>query len=476
LTKYIKCDVIVLIRFKIDILLKIRRKKMGDESGAPITGQLLLILVLTLLNAFFAASEMAMVSIDKKKLQVQADEGNKKAKMLIALLKEPSRFLSTIQVGITFAGFFSSASAAVGISDDFGRVLEGYGVPFAKDVGFISITLILSYITLVFGELVPKRVALQNAEKFSMFAIKTVSIVAKIMSPFVTLLSFSTNSIMRLLGFSTDGIEEKITIEEIRSMVEVGQEQGVINSVEREMINSVIGFDDKLAEEIMTARTEVFMIDLEDPIEEYLGEMLELKYSRIPVYEGDVDDILGILYIKDYLLEAYKVGFKDVDIKRILRPAYFIPERKNINDLFNELQSKRKHMAILIDEYGGFSGIVTMEDLIEEIVGDIDDEYDHDEPDIRKIDDMNFMAKGAISIKELNSNLGTKLDEDSEDYDTLGGFLIDILGYIPDDGEKVSVEYENIEFHIEEINEKRVQLVRVILKEIEEEIPEEEEE
>ena len=441
---------------------------MGDESGAPIAGQLILIGVLTLLNAFFAASEMAMVSIDKKKLTNQAEEGNKKAKMLLALLSEPSKFLSTIQVGITFAGFFSSASAAVGISDDFGRVLASWGVPFAKDVGFITVTLILSYITLVFGELVPKRIALQYAEKFAMFAIKPVSVVAKIMGPFVTFLSYSTNTMMRILGVSSEGVEEKITLEEIRSMVEVGQEQGVINSVEREMINSVIGFDDKLAEEIMTARTEVFMIDLEDPIEEYLGEMLELKYSRIPVYEGDVDDILGLLYIKDYLLEAYKVGFKNVDIKKILRPAYFIPERKNINDLFNELQDKKKHMAVLIDEYGGFSGIVTMEDLIEEIVGDIDDEYDHDEPDIKKINDMHFIAKGAISIKELNSNLGTKFDEDSEDYDTLGGLLIDLMGYIPEDGEKVSIEHLNVVFNVEEINEKRVQLVRIDLKEFEE--------
>lgn len=441
---------------------------MGDESGAPITGQLLLIGFLTLLNAFFAASEMAMVSVDKKKLSIQADEGNKKARMLLHLLSEPSKFLSTIQVGITFAGFFSSASAAVGISDDFGKFLSGYGVPFAKDVAFIGVTLILSYVTLVFGELVPKRVALQYSEKFSFFAVKTVSIVAKLMGPFVSFLSFSTNGVMRILGIKTEGVEEKITIEEIRSMVEVGQEQGVINPVEREMINSVIAFDDKLAEEIMTPRTEVFMIDLEDTIDEYLGEMLELKYSRIPVYEGDVDDILGILYIKDFLLEAYRVGFNKVDIKKILRPAYFIPERKNINDLFNELQTKKKHMAILIDEYGGFSGVVTMEDLIEEIVGDIDDEYDHDEPDIRRLDDRNFMAKGAISIKELNSNIGTKLDEDSEDYDTLGGFLIDILGYIPEDGEKVMVEYENLELYIEEIDEKRIQQVHIVVKEFQE--------
>ena len=449
---------------------------MGDESGAPITGQLLLIGFLTLLNAFFAASEMAMVSVDKKKLNIQADEGSKKAKMLLNLLAEPSKFLSTIQVGITFAGFLSSASAAVGISNDFGNLLLSYGVPFAKDIAFIGVTLILSYITLVFGELVPKRVALQYAEKFSFFAVKALTIVSKVMAPFISFLTFSTNGVMRILGIQTEGVEEKITLEEIRSMVEVGQEQGVINPVEREMINSVIGFDDKLAEEIMTARTEVFMIDLEDPIDEYLGAMLELKYSRIPVYDGDVDDILGILYIKDFLLEAYKVGFKNVDIKKILRPAYFIPERKNINDLFNELQTKKKHMAVLIDEYGGFSGVVTMEDLIEEIVGDIDDEYDHDEPDIRRIDDRNFIAKGAISIKELNSNIGVELDEDSEDYDTLGGFLIDILGYIPNDGEQVTIEYENLEFHIEEKKKKRVQQVHVVINEIEEDNEVEEDE
>lgn len=436
---------------------------MGDESGAPITGKLLLILVLTLVNAFFAASEMAFVSVDKKKLNVQAEEGDKRAKMLLALLKEPSRFLSTIQVGITFAGFFSSASAAVGISGHLGEVLSGFGVPFAKDVAFVLVTLILSYVSLVFGELVPKRVALQYAEKFSMFAVKTITIVSKVMSPFVSFLSLSTNGIMKILGISSQGVEEKITLEEIRSIVEVGQEQGVINPVEREMIDSVIGFDDKLAEEVMTARTEVFMIDIEDPIDDYLGEMMELKYSRIPVYEGDVDDIIGILYLKDFLLEAYKVGFNNVDIKKILRPAYYVPERKNINDLFNELQEKRMHMAILIDEYGGFSGIVTMEDLIEEIVGDIDDEYDHDEPDIKQISDNEFLAKGVISVKELNSNIGTKLDEDSEDYDTLGGLLIDLMGYIPEDGEKVKVEYENLDFYIEEVNEKRIQLVRIVI-------------
>ena len=447
---------------------------MEGDAGPQIAGQLLLIFILILINAFFAASEIAMISVDKKKLTSQSEDGNKKATMLLELLKEPSRFLSTIQVGITFAGFFTSASAAVGISYDLGRFLQRFGVPFANDVAFVSITVLLGYITLVLGELVPKRIALQYAEKFSMFAVRTISITSKIMKPFVSFLSKSTNIILRLFGISTEGVEEKVTLEEIRSIVEVGQEQGVINPVEKEMIDSVIGFDDKLAEEVMTARTEVFMIDIEDPIEEYLDEMLELKYSRIPVYEDDVDNILGILYLKDFLREAYKSGFQNIDIRKILRPAYFIPERKNINDLFNELQTNRKHLAVLIDEYGGFSGIVTMEDLIEEIMGDIDDEYDQDEPDLRKIDDFNYIAKGAISIKELNSNLGIKLDEDSEDYDTLGGLLMYLMGYIPEDGENHLVEYNNIEFHIEEISERRIQLVHIVLKKETEEIDEEE--
>ena len=442
---------------------------MEGDAGPQIAGQLLLIFVLILVNAFFAASEMAMISVDKKKIAAQAEEGNKKATMLLNLLKEPSRFLSTIQVGITFAGFFSSASAAVGISNDLGLYLSRFGIPFAKDVAFISVTLLLSYIMLVLGELVPKRVALRYSEEFSMFSVKTINIVAKVMNPFVSFLSISTNAVLRLFGISLEGVEEKVTLEEIRSIVEVGQEQGIINPSEREMIDSVIGFDDKLAEEVMTARTEVFMIDLDDPIEDYLHEMLELKYSRIPAYEDDLDNILGVLYLKDFLREAYRVGFENIDIKKILRPAYFIPERKNINDLFTELQTNRKHMAVLIDEYGGFSGIVTMEDLIEEIMGDIDDEYDHDEPDLKKIDDYNYVVKGAISVKELNSNLGTRLDEDSEDYDTLGGLLIDLMGYIPDDGDKHLLECDDIEFHIEEISERRIQLVHIVLKKKQEE-------
>lgn len=439
---------------------------MGIEQDPNISGKLLLILVLTMVNAFFAASEMAMVSVDKIKLMNKAEEGDKKAKLLLGILKEPSRFLSTIQVGITFAGFFSSASAAVSISSVLGNRLDALGVPFGKDIAFIGITLILSYVMLVLGELVPKRIALNHSEKFAMLAIRPINMVAKLMHPFVTFLSLSTNTILRILGVSQEGVEAKVTLEEISSMVEVGHEQGFINPVEREMIKSVISFDDKLAEEIMTARTEVYMIDVEDQIEDYIDDLLTLKYSRIPVYEEDIDNIIGILYLKDYLLEAYKSGFLNVDMRSILRPAYFVPERKNINDLFLELKNTRKHMAVLIDEYGGFSGIVTMEDLIEEIMGDIDDEYDHDDPDVRLLEKDVYIARGSVSIKELNSRLDIEMDEETEDYDTLGGFIIHHLGYIPDDGEKPELIIEGISYKVESVEDKRIVSVRISRLEI----------
>lgn len=437
------------------------------DSGPEVYFQIIILIVLTLVNAFFAASEMAIVSMDKKKLSLLSEQGDKRAKKVVNLLQEPSRFLSTIQVGITFAGFFTSASAAVGLSKNFGDLLDSLGVPFPQKTSFIAITVILAFISLVFGELVPKRIALQNSEKFALFSVGVINILYKFMKPFVFLLSFVTNGILKVFGISTDGVEEKITLEEIKSIVEVGQEQGVINPTERQMIDGVIGFDDILAEEVMTARTEVFMIDIEEPYEDF-QTFMEMRYSRVPVYEDDIDNIIGILYIKDFFLEAYRVGFDKVNIRDILRPAYFIPERKNINDLFIELKNSRNQMAVLIDEYGGFTGIVTMEDLIEEVMGEIDDEYDKkSHPAIKKIDDRHFIATGACEIEEVNEVCGLKLDEETEDYDTLGGMLMYLLGYIPNDGEQISLEQDGVIYKIISIHEHRVKKVRIILPEVE---------
>ncbi len=432
---------------------------MADNS---ITTQLLIILVLTLINGFFAATEIAFVSLDKNKLRRKVEEGDKKSELLIEILGKPSRFLSTIQVGITFAGFFSSASAAVGISGKLGVYLSSIGVPFAKNLSFIGVTLLLSYFVLVFGELVPKRVALQSAEKFSRIAVKPISITAKIMKPFISFLSFSTNAVVRLLGYKTEGVEEEITLEEIKSIIELGEEQGVIEKTEKDMINSIMSFDNKLCEDIMTSRTDVFMIDINKPISKYFKEIMNLKYSRIPVYEDNRDKIIGILYLKDLIPKLQEKEINQINIRNILREAYFIPERKKIDKLFLEMQKSKNHIAILIDQHGGFSGIVTMEDLLEEIVGEIEDEYDIDGLPIKIIDKNNFVAEGSTSIKEINRVLNTELDEFSEEFDTLSGFLIHQLGRIPIQEIDNTIEYKNIQFKIDKIENKKIK--KVIIK------------
>ena len=430
-----------------------------DPEPMSLVSQFVLILLLTLLNAFFASAEMAIVSVNRNRIKMLADDGDKKASLLADLLEEPNKFLSTIQVGITLAGFFSSASAATGISEVIGASLSQLGIPYAQSISIIVITIILSYFTLVFGELVPKRIALQKSEQIAMLSVRPIVFVFKFAKPFVKLLSLSTNVLLRVIGMSDTDLEEKVSREEIKSLVDAGEEYGVINQIEKEMINSIFDFDDKLAKEVMTPRTEVYMINSKLPLS--IEELLEENYSRIPVYEGDMDNIIGILYLKDFLHEAYQVGFENVDIKKLLHRPYFVPECKNIDQLFKELQKSKNHLAVLIDEYGGFSGIVTIEDLIEEVMGDINDEYDDDEPFIRKIDNDTYIVNGLISIKELNDKLQLNLDEETEDYDTLGGFLINQIDYIPSETEECMVEYENLVFKIECVKDKRIEMVKI---------------
>lgn len=430
-----------------------------DPEPMSLVSQFILILVLTLLNAFFASAEMAIVSVNRNRIKMLADDGNKKASLLVDLLEEPNKFLSTIQVGITLAGFFSSASAATGISEVIGASLSQLGIPYAQSISLVVITIILSYFTLVFGELVPKRIALQKSEQIAMLSVRPIVFVFKFAKPFVKLLSLSTNVLLRVIGMSDTDLEEKVSREEIKSLVDAGEEYGVINQIEKEMINSIFDFDDKLAKEVMTPRTEVYMINSQLPLS--IEELLEENYSRIPVYEGDMDNIIGILYLKDFLHEAYQVGFENVDIKKLLHRPYFVPECKNIDQLFKELQKSKNHLAVLIDEYGGFSGIVTIEDLIEEVMGDINDEYDDDDPVIRKIDNDTYIVNGLISIKELNDKLQLNLDEETEDYDTLGGFLINQIDYIPSETEECMVEYENLLFKVECVKDKRIETVKI---------------
>lgn len=437
----------------------------GSDPGSPLAVQFILLFVLILINAFFAAAEMAVVSVNKNKIKVLAQEGNKKAAAVQKLLENPNVFLSTIQIAITLAGFLASASAAVGLSEGLGKVLVniGIGESIAKEVAVVIVTIILSYVTLVLGELYPKRIALQHSEGVAMLVVRPINAIAFISKPFVWFLSASVNVVLRLTGQKVDLDDEEFSEDEVMSMLDVGRESGVLKEEGQKMINSIFAFDDKLAYEIMTPRTNVFSIDINDPMEEYIDELMELRYSRIPVYDDDSDKIIGILNIKDYLIKARAEGFDNVDIGTIIRKPYFVPETKNIDALFFELQKMRQQIAILIDEYGGFSGIVTMEDIVEEVMGDIDDEYDEEEPEIERIDDHTFLVDGSMDLDDLNDELGTELE--SENSETIGGFIIDILGEIPDeneDGERI-VEYENYVFRIESVKDRRIERVKLYI-------------
>lgn len=430
-----------------------------DSDPSSIIYQFLLILILILMNAFFAASEIAVVSANKSRITLLANEGNKKAKALLKLLDEPSRFLATIQVGITLGGFFASASAATNISKPFAEVLKQLGLPASGEIAMVVVTVILSYITLVLGELFPKRLALQNPEAVAMFAVKPIQLVSTFTSPFVKILTFSTNLLVKVSGIHSENLEEKVSKEEIRMMINVGEENGVINEIEKEMIDGIFEFDDTLAREIMTPRVNVFAVDINTSVDEIIDKVLEEQYSRIPVYEEDIDNIIGILYMKDLFTELRKGDINNQCIRKMLRTPYLVPEIKNIDTLFKELQSSKNHMALLIDEYGGFSGIVTIEDLIEEVMGNIFDEHDESNEYIKKIDEDTYLVDGFASIDDINETLHLNLP--SEIFDTFGGFIIDLLGYIPKDNERATLEYENMIFQIEKVDQKRISKVKI---------------
>ena len=429
--------------------------------------QFIVIIVLTGINAFFSGAEMSIVSVNKNKIKVMVEEGDKKAILLDNLLKEPSKFLSTIQVGITLASFFASASAATGLSQFLSVFLNKMKVPYSAQLSMIIVTFLLSYVTLVFGELIPKRVALRSSEKMALSSIGVIVFISKIFSPFVKFLTFSTNVVLTLLKLKEDNIEEKVSKEELRSLVEVGREHGIINEVEKEMIENIIVFDEKIAREIMIPRTKVFLIDRNTTIEELFETKEVGKYSRIPVYEEEADNIVGILLTKDLMMEAYKKGFENINISEMVQEAYFVPETKNVNELFNEMQLEKKHIAILIDEYGGFSGIVTLEDLIEEVMGNIADEYDDEDLSIRQLSSNKYLISGDVSLNDLNDAFHIELE--SKYYDTLSGLLIEKLGYIPEDDEKISpITIDGIEFKPQRVRDKKIEKIIVIfLKKIE---------
>lgn len=429
-----------------------------DSDPGGILSKLILIAILTAINAFFASAEMAIVSVNKSKVKALSEEGNKNAKLLYKLIKEPSNFLSTIQIGITLAGFFSSASAATGLSTYIANILRPLNIPYTNEISMVVITIILSYFTLVFGELVPKRIALKKSEGIALHSVKPIYFISIIAKPFIKILSLSTGLVLKLTGNNDSDIEDTVSEEEIKALIHRSTEDGLIDDDEKEMLCKVFEFNDRIAKEIMTSRSDTFLIDIDDDFKDVLDKILELNYSRIPVYKDDIDNIIGILYVRDLLAKAREVGFDNINIESILHKPYFVPETKRTNDLFKVLKEAKIHLAVLFDEYGGFSGIVTMEDLVEEIMGDIEDEYDIDE-DISQIDEENYIVKGYLSVNDFNDRFN--MDIEPGDYDTLNGYLITTLGKIPNENEVVILE--DVKFTVAKIENRRVEEIKVSL-------------
>ncbi|HCW3153802.1 TPA: HlyC/CorC family transporter [Listeria monocytogenes] len=428
-----------------------------DPESQQIILQLILIVVLTMLNAFFASAEMALVSLNKNRVKSQAETGDKKAVMLAKLVNDPSKFLATIQVGITLAGFFSSASAATSIATRLESVFGGSS--FAKELSIIVVTIVLSYITLVFGELYPKRLALQKSEKIARVSVRPIMAVGVVLRPFVKFLSFSTDILVKLTRMEKNTDNEKMTREEMQLLIETGRRDGVIEVEELQMLRGVFEMDNKYAREVMVPRTDAFMIDAETESEELCDALLSENFSRVPVFTGDQDSVLGILHMKDFFAEARKSGFENIDVKALVKDAYFAQETMFIDDLLKNMQRTRNQMAILMDEYGGVAGIVTVEDLLEEIVGEIDDENDVFSDEVKKIDETTFIVEGRMPLDDFNEMFHVELP--SRGVDTVAGFVLTLTGTIPEEDDKVVVEYGTLRFTVEEMNDARLVSVRV---------------
>lgn len=431
--------------------------------------EILFLIFLIALNAFFAATEMAFITLNDNKIKVMADDGNPKAIILEKVLSHPTKFLSTIQIGITLAGFLASAFASDSFSGPLVNLIYPYMTLLSQDtvrtVVMIIITMVLSFVSLVFGELVPKRVAMHYSENISFAVIKPIYWISILFHPFVRLLTFSTNLLVRLFGIDPNLEPNAVTEEEIRMMVDVGEEKGSIRDTEKEMINNIFDFDNINVSEIMTHRTDIAAIDSEATFEEVKKTVFEEQYTRFPVYEDTIDNIIGILHVKDLLQFIEHEHIINFNLKNLIREPHFVPESKKTDQLFRELQKLKVHIAVVIDEYGGTAGIITIEDLIEEIVGNIFDEYDEDEKQIQILNHYTFDVEGGIDLEELNDECDLGLiEEDLEDYDTLSGFLTGLLGHIPEDDETVEIQYKDLRFRILKAEDKVIEKVRIIKK------------
>jgi len=434
-----------------------------DPNPTAIIIKLISLAVLILINAFFAMSETAIITLNDTKIKKMAEDGHKKAQKVLKLTANPTGFLSTIQIGITLAGFLASASAA----ESFSPVLtEGIAsltgmtdLSVIAPVATFLVTVIISYFTLVLGELVPKRIALQKCEAISFKVVGVLLFIKAVFKPFVKFLSLSTNLVLRLFHIDPNANEEQITEEEILMLVDAGEEKGVIEESQKEMINNIFEFDDITASDVMTHRTDIVAVEITDTLDDVLKAAINEGYSRIPVYEDELDNIKGILYVKD-LLPLVGRQIYDRTIRSIMRDVTFVPESKRCGDLFTEMTESRIQMVVVGDEYGGVAGIVTIEDLLESIVGNIRDEYDEDETEeVERLNDTTITVDGTTDISDIEEELGVDLPDG--EYDTIGGFIMSELGRIPKEDEHPEIESMGYKFTVVQVDERRIERVRI---------------
>ena len=423
----------------------------------PLLWRLVILAICILINAFFTLCEIALISLNDNKIRYMADEGHKKAKKTLSLLEKPSKLISTTQICVTLAGFLASAFAASSFAGPLTDFLDGHisflDAATIHHFSLVFITIILSYVTLVFGELVPKQIGWQKSEIIAFAFSDVILLIGKIFNPVIWLLTVSTNAVLRLFGLNPSGEMSDVTEEEIRMMVDIGEETGSIAADEKELITNVFEFNNKEAADVMTHRIDLCMIWIEEEPEVLRQTILESGFTRYPVYHEDADDIVGILHLRDYL--ANMLSSDPKPLKEVIWPAYFIPEHVRTDVLFRDMQREKIHLAVVLDEYGGTSGIVTMEDLVEEIFGNIYDEYDETPETIQKVDDTTWRVPGSADLEELEEILGIRLPQD--DFDTLGGLFYSQLRNIPKEGDTPIVEAFGLRVQVEKVLDRRVE-------------------
>lgn len=434
-----------------------------DDSIGRIVIDLLIVFIFVLINAFFSATEMAVISLNDNKIRKMSEEGNRNARRVLKFIENPGIFLATIQVGVTLAGFLSSAFAADKFADRLAMAVDAAGrYPFIRTGSMVLITLILSYFSLVLGELFPKRVAQKYPERVSFFAASIVQGFGFVLKPFVKFLTFSTNTLLKLIGIDPNSNDKNVTEEEIRMMVDVGSESGSIEDEEKQMIQNIFEFNDKEVSEIMTHRRKIVSLPCDADFDEVMRIAKEEKYTRIPVYRDTIDDIVGILHIKDLLgFSMCSERSEEFNLASLLRKPLVVHETKKISSLFREMKKGSMQMAIVVDEYGGTMGLATIEDMLEEIVGNITDEFDEEEPQFMLLPNGDYMVSGDMTLNDLENAIGIDLPD--EDYDTIAGFTIQLLDRIPVKGENPIAIYKNIQIKVEQVQDKWISKLRLTI-------------